>query len=384
MKYRMYNVFLKKIKKEKIAIAASNVVYAILYMVYLFTRVFLNKKNSIEPEKAEKILNDYSPKPQMEYSCKNNEKKEVQLSIIVPAYNSEKTIVECVKSVIEQVTSVKYELIIINDGSTDNTKGLVEKIKDSHIRIIDQDNRGFSGARNRGIDECVGSFIMFLDSDDKMLDNSIESMMKSINDNEADIVQGGFCAFDNHHCNTTVFDNMSISKYKNKTLPGYPWGKIYRRDLFDNVRFPLNVWFEDTIVCILLYRLSRKIVTIKDVVYAWRLNPEGITRNARKKKKCVDHYWVMEHTIKKAGELGLPNDDIQYELVKGHLSSLMYRRLSLQGEEVLKSAFALACRLLDGIRPKDYVVKGRMIEKDIEKAFRTGNYKLWKWASFVV
>lgn len=125
-------------------------------------------------------------------------------------------------------------------------------------------------------------------------------------------------------------------------------------------------------------------VVTDEIVYAWRLNPNGITSNARKNKKCIDHYWVMEHCLEKAKELGLPNDKVQYELVKGHLSTLMYRRLSLQGEEVLESTFVLGCEMLDSIRPNDYKCEGNLVERDLEKAFITRNYKLWKLASFVV
>ncbi len=92
----------------------------------------------------------------------------------------------------------------------------------------------------------------------------------------------------------------------------------------------------------------------------------------------------MEYVLEKAKQLGLPNDELQYTLVKGHMSSLLYRRLSLQPEEVIESAFVMACDLLGNIRPTNHVESGRLIEKDIEKSLKTRNYKLWKLASFIV
>ena len=154
--------------------------------------------------------------------------------------------------------------------------------------------------------------------------------------------------------------------------------------MFNQLRFPLDVWFEDTIVCMVLYRLCKKMVVISDSVYAYRLNPNGITAKARHSKKCIDHYWVMEQVLEDAMQNGLANDGLQYDLVKSHMSTLLYRRISLMPDNVMESAFNLACEMLDNIRPKSYKIGRRTIEKDIDKAFITRNYKLWKLASFIV
>ena len=310
------------------------------------------------------------------------------LSIIVPSYNAEQTIMECIKSVIRQKTRYDYELIIINDGSKDCTQNIVESIKDNHIRVINQENRGFSGARNRGIDECVGKYIMFLDSDDLLQGNCIDEMMDAIIDNSADIVQGSYFSFVgniNNRQNTIltakIIENDSAQMVAN---PGFPWAKIYKRELFNNIRFPLDVWFEDTIVCMLLYRMCKKMVVTDYIAYAYRINTEGITQNARHSKKCVDHFWVMEYVLEETEKLGLPKDNVQYGLIVNHMSTLLYRRISLMEQEVIESSFVMACEMLDKIRPNNYISNGNFIEKDIEKAFRARNYKLWKFASFVV
>ena len=383
MKQRIKNVLKKRIGDNVLSAAISNIIYGILLVGYYLLRCFFKGRAKLTTQDALDILNNKSAKPRMDYEC-NNKSETIDLSIIVPAYNAANTIEECVRSVINQKCKYSYELIIVNDGSTDNTLALVEKIQDSHIVLINQENRGFSVARNRGIDEATGRYITFLDSDDYLVDNCLEKMMDRITEADADIVQGSFYAFNDSAKMYSMMNDEELNKNEILKCTGYPWGKIYKRELFDKIRFPLDVWFEDTIVCMILLRMAKKIVTCSDVVYAWRLNPSGITSTARKNNKCVDHYWVMEHTVLKANEVGLPNDEIQYKLVEGHLSSLMYRRLSLQGEDVLRSAFVLACELLERIRPSGYKAKGRLVEKDIDKAFRTGNYKLWKWASFVV
>lgn len=383
MKQRLHNTFIRIFKNNTIARILATIGYVGLFLAYCLVRLFLKNESKVDINQARNNLEKLSAKPSMSYKI-SSKKTTKELSIIVPAYNAEETIRCCIESVVNQNTEVDFELIVVNDGSSDKTRSIVESIDDEHLILTNQKNRGFSGARNRGIDESHGKYIMFLDSDDMLIDNCIESMMRQIKDGNADIIQGSFYSFDKDYRKMTILRKNVITDDDKVFAPGYPWAKIYKKEVFENIRFPLDVWFEDTIVCMLIYRLCSKMIVTDEVVYAWRLNPNGITKNARKNKKCIDHYWVMEHTLEKAKELGLPNDKVQYELVKGHLSTLMYRRLSLQDEEVIESAFVLGCEMLDSIRPKGYKCKCNILEKDLEKAFVTRNYKLWKLASFVV
>ena len=331
-------------------------------------------------------MDSCSNKPDMKTTYTNKECSK-DLSIIVPAYNAEKTIRECIDSVISQQTSVDYELIIVNDGSSDKTKEIVTSIKSDKKVLINQENKGFSGARNTGIDASVGKYIMFLDSDDMLVGNCIEGMMGKIRKSGADIIQGSYYSFleNTNNFNYSKFQDTIVTSTESiLKAPGFPWAKIYKREMFNQLRFPLNVWFEDTIVCMVLYRMCKKMVVTSDVVYAYRLNPNGITAKARHSNKCIDHYWVMEQVLEDARNSGLQSDEIQYDLVKGHMSTLLYRRISLMSDEVIEGAFNLACQMLENIRPENYKVKGRTIDKDIERAFETRNYKLWKLASFIV
>ncbi len=386
MKQRMYNTFLKKIGKDSVARLLANIGYAVLMVYYYIARSFKRGRCTMTPDESRKVLENTSPRPSME-TTKTNKNPEKDLSIIVPAYNADKTIQQCVDSVINQDTKVDYELIIINDGSKDNTEEIVKRINSDKIILINQKNKGFSGARNTGIDASTGKYIMFLDSDDMLVGDCIEYMMKRIKEEDADIVQGSYYSF------VDGSDNINYSKYSNGILtntkkilgaPGFPWAKIYKREMFNQIRFPLDVWFEDTIVCMVLYRLCRKMIVTSDVVYAYRLNPDGITAKARHSKKCIDHYWVMEQVLNDAQANGLANDETQYGLVKSHMSTLLYRRISLMSDEVMESAFNLACEMLENIRPEQYNLGRRKIERDIDRAFKTRNYKLWKLASFIV
>lgn len=116
------------------------------------------------------------------------------VSVIIPTYNREKTIMKSLQSVLEQ-TFTDIEVIIVDDGSTDNTKQIIKSINDDRIRYIYQDNKGACSARNRGIKEARGEYIAFQDSDDKWQRNKIEIQLSALQHNQADIC---FCRFTKH------------------------------------------------------------------------------------------------------------------------------------------------------------------------------------------
>lgn len=394
MKQRMLNTFTRILKLKVLANIFANIGYIILKIYYVLARMFLSLKDNkrlescIALDKAYERINGIRPKPKMNDVIVNKgQDKKIDLSIVMPAYNVGKYIKECIESIIKQRTKYNYELLIINDGSKDNTDNIIRNIKDEHIKYIIQDNKGLSGARNTGINNSVGKYIMFVDSDDVMCDGSIEIMMDAIINNDADILVGGYYIFtnntDKHYFvdKQRIIDNNPCEAVKN---PGYAWGKIYKRSLFNEIRFPLDAWYEDTLVCSVLYRIAKKIAVIEQPIYGYRINPEGISRTARSSAKSIDHYWVMEHALELSDKLGLTHDEVLYNLVFNHMSTFLYRRMSLMEEEAIKATFIMACNMLKNIKPEGYQIKGNMMKKDLEKAFNTGNYKLWKLASFLV
>lgn len=358
-------------------------------MYYYIARIFLRKTLDISKEEAFKKVNEVSKKPIKKYTLNKRVIDEnIDLSIIVPAYNVSEFIEECINSVLSQKTKFKYELIVINDGSKDDTLDKINLFKeDSHLKIINQENRGFSGARNRGIDEAKGKYIMFLDSDDLLCENSIEKLMKTAYDKNADIVQGAYYTFDkNGNKFYTNIEPIEIDRRvdnKEISVPGFPWGKVYRAQLFEKIRFPLDFWYEDTIVNYLLARLSNKYVAISDYIYGYRINEKGITFTSKKSKKVLDTYWIIEEMIDLSKEIGLKVDDSIYDMTVFQLSNLLYRRIHSLDDEVIKNTFILSSYLMKDIGIKDSKDKS-IIFRDIEKAFKTQNYKLWKLASFVI
>ena len=358
-------------------------------MYYYIARIFLRKGLNISKEEAFKKVNEVSKKPIKKYILNKRVINEnIDLSIIVPAYNVSEFIEQCISSVLSQKTAFKYELIVINDGSKDDTLDKINLFKENrHLKIINQENRGFSGARNRGIDEAKGKYIMFLDSDDLLCENSIEKLMKTAYDKNADIVQGAYYTFDKDKNKFyTNIEPIEIDRRvdnKEISVPGFPWGKVYRAQLFEKVRFPLDFWYEDTIVNYLLARLSNKYVAISDYIYGYRINEKGITFTSKKSKKVLDTYWIIEEMIDLSKEIGLKVDDSIYDMTIFQLSNLLYRRIHSLDDEIIKNTFILASYLMKDIGIKDSKDKS-IIFRDIEKAFKTQNYKLWKLVSFVI
>ena len=390
MKQRMYNTFSRIFKNHVIAKVLSEVGYALLMVYYMVARNFVKsrKKKIYDASKVrEELLREY-PIENMESEIINLPTNEhVDLSIIMPAYNVEEYIKEAIDSVLNQKTKYNYELIIVNDGATDNTKEIIQSIKSDKIKYIEQKNQGLSGARNTGINNAIGKYITFMDSDDLLEDGSIEIMMDALINNKADIVVGSYAMFMNiNHKQKCLNEPKIIENNPEQAVcnHGYAWGKIFKRKMFNNIRFPMGKWYEDTIICNVLFRMPCKMVVLSEIVYDYRINYGGISRTARGSIKSLDHYWVMEDAIKQAEKNNIENDQVLYALAFGHLSSLLYRRVSNLDDKVIEDVFVLACELINNIKPSEYEVKGRIINKDIQDAFESYNYKLWKLASFIV
>ena len=178
------------------------------------------------------------------------------ISVIVPVYNTEKYIEKCVMSILNQ-TYKNLEIILIDDGSTDNSPQICDSLaeKDNRITVIHQPNGGVSSARNIGLDNTHGDYITFVDSDDYIAPNMIEFLSENIGD--TNIAMCGYTSVDENgnlspQENVTVTDGIiSTDTFWNyfytDTRIYYVtlWAKLYKCHLWNNVRFPLNTLHED-------------------------------------------------------------------------------------------------------------------------------------------
>ncbi|WP_022760615.1 glycosyltransferase [Butyrivibrio sp. AD3002] len=312
-------------------------------LCYLFSKKVL--KNNVED--AYSLLNSYYPKP--DSTCLGNNvisEPKYDLQIIVPTYNNEKYLEECINSIISQKTTYKWKLIIINDGSTDNSKQILNKYTDiPNIEIIHSENGGLSSARNIGLSNIEAAYITFVDSDDTMPPNTIQHLLDCAIKNDADIVEGSYYRlYDDRQVKFNHLKNEQLNS--SSKLIGMAWGKVYKSSLFKNIIFPKNMWFEDTICAFFLYHSAKRIFTISDYVYSYRIVTSSISHSSSKKMKSIDTIWVTDLVLKEYSKLNLPKDRSYHNTVMKQII-LNEKRLCKLPIDVQESAFIIIADLFE-------------------------------------
>lgn len=166
------------------------------------------------------------------------------LSIIIPNYNSEKHINKCLKSILEQ-TYKDYEIIIVDDMSTDNSVELIKEYKDERIKLIELDHKAYNGGtRNIGVKEAKGNYILFVDCDDWIYSKeSLKEIVKTIASSRADLIRLSYVAHKGKECKIRLRES-SLKDLANTVFVA-PWTKCVKRELF--VDFPENTLLEDVV-----------------------------------------------------------------------------------------------------------------------------------------
>lgn len=297
------------------------------------------------------ILENFSSKPKgscirenalsCPFSC--------DLQIIVPAYNVEKYLKQCMDSILAQRTKYRFHVVLVDDGSTDRTGEIADAyLGDSRVTVIHQENRGLSGARNRALENIFAEYLMFVDSDDMLAEGAIEALLDAAYTNQAKIVQGSFYEmYDDTRspvCNTDSTVTCVAPALGN--LDGFPWGKVFRSDLFASLVFPEGFWFEDTMLSVLIFSQVEKAYILTRTVYTYRqTNPNSITKNSVTKPKCIDTFYVTKQTLCEHAELGLPIDQAYVEKVFRQIL-LNEKRIRNVPERVKEAVFILSADLV--------------------------------------
>lgn len=224
-----------------------------------------------------------------------------EISIIVPVYNEKKYLYRCVNSIINQ-TYINFELILVDDGSKDGSQDLCDELEktDKRIKVIHKKNGGLSSARNEGISISKGKYIGFVDSDDWIADTMYEDLFNMITKYECDIASVSYALAKNieygkdkkEKCSKEEIKIYEREKFlfiyldegmKNRITDFPVWNKLYRKELFDTIRFPVGKNYEDIVTNFLLIGKSKKICKSNKVCYFYFQNDTGITRSCLKK-----------------------------------------------------------------------------------------------------
>ncbi len=239
------------------------------------------------------------------------------ISIIIPVYNVEKYIRKCLDSVICQ-TYKNLEIIVVDDGSPDNCGKICDEYaeKDQRIKVIHKENGGLSSARNVGIDAACGRYLCFLDSDDYIIETYVEKLYNAMTETDADIVQCEFIETAGDDA-VSIPEDKKISIIDGKAMIGklydyygisaptvVVWTKLYKKELFEGLRFPVGRIHEDEATTYKLFYKADKIALTSEKLYCYRIAQGSITRSGFSLKK-LDFLKAVEERAKFYEESGL-------------------------------------------------------------------------------
>lgn len=214
----------------------------------------------------------------------------MKVSVIVPVYNVEGYLEKCVESILAQ-SFKEFELILVDDGSADQSGALCDQLaeKDGRIRVIHQENRGLGGARNTGLHAAKGEWLLFVDSDDWIDPWTLDSSLALGEEQDADMVVFGFRSVDEQGNVLGTFaekqpkgEPLTAAEHKDILLIGpAAWNKLYRRSLFEKtgVEYPSRVWYEDIRTTQKLLPAVRRAVFSDYVGYNYLQRPGSIMNN---------------------------------------------------------------------------------------------------------
>ena len=250
----------------------------------------------------------------------------MKLSIIVPVYNVKDFLSACLNSLVNQ-TLDDYEIILIDDGSTDGSAEIISEYKNKYPELIQAlrvENGGQGRARNFGIEMARGEYLGFIDSDDWIAENMYEKMYNKAKAENADIV---ICDFLEKFSDGR--ENYLCAALQEQLLAsaGSACNKIFRSSIIENVRFPHGLWYEDFYFSAIMLLKSRRTVFISEALYFYRRGQESTMHNNNSRKN-LDIIAIMD----KLAEFMLPRDlkdDFDFLLIN-HVGIDSINRLALQ------------------------------------------------------
>ncbi len=309
---------------------------------------------------------------------------EVDLSVIIPVFNTQEFLDDCLNSIVTQKTMYKYEVICVNDGSTDKSSEILDKYERYEcISIVSQDNSGYSGARNTGLENAKGKYIMFIDSDDFVSDNYFDSMINKAETTNADIVVGCYtkCNRKSKRLKKYTYDDKEYTDFFDYSIfDGSPWGKIYRRNLWDECIFPTDMMFEDTIIFNIIFRLCRKIRVNEVGIYYYRIYGENTIDRYQGRKECLDCVWTIKYSLARCEELMIKNEIDYLPWLLLQCSVHIFSRLVGFSEDTKKSVFLIACDIVNrfcSIIGAEKVNFSDFVLNKLILSFKKNNYVLW-------
>lgn len=239
------------------------------------------------------------------------------ISVIVPVYKVEPYLDRCVQSIVDQ-TYRNLEIILVDDGSPDNCGAMCDAWaeKDSRIRVIHTKNQGSSAARNTALDLAQGNFIAFVDSDDyvehRMLSHLYDLLEQDVDIAECAYVSTAddFATFDLSSDSVMIYTTSEAMRehIQDRVFQQVIWNKLYRRNVIDNIRFPIGKKIDDEFFTYQVIGRARALAHSEKVCYAYRQQPNSVMHTvpihnwyAAIEAKCLRHEYILSHFPELAG-----------------------------------------------------------------------------------
>lgn len=256
----------------------------------------------------------------------------MEVSLIIPVYNVEGYLDKCLQSV-EKQTCKDIEVIIINDGSTDNSYEIVKKYveRNENFQCYTIENRGQGGARNYGLEKARGKYVCFLDSDDYISVDCIEKLLQKAKESDSDVVvcnnydvdeDGNVIEYYKNkyqHSTTSVHEEPSI--FFNRVCP---WGKLYKKELFEGLEFVSRQWYEDMRLLPKVLLKANKVSYIEDSLFYY-VQRQGSTMNNSKVERNIEIINAFEDLFSYFKQNGF------YEQFKEELEYLVIEHIVVAG-----------------------------------------------------
>ena len=299
----------------------------------------------------------------------------MKISVIIPVYNSSTNLRKCLDSVVNQ-TLKDIEIIVINDGSTDDSKNIIEEytVKYKNIIFIDQENKGIGKTRNIGIKKATGEYITFVDSDDYIKENMLEEYYKYAKKHNFDLVIGSYIKKINNK--EIIFENNKFKTGNVKTTPQIlylieygPWAKLYKREMLinNNIYFDEKRKYEDMPFVSKALLKSKLIGQITEPYYYYIIHNNSETTTMDKRVfdildilKEIKDYYKREYYLR---------DELDYVMIDKITTYMLQQRVQKDNKlriEFINAGYAFLNKNIKNWRGNKYYKKTNFLKRIIK------------------
>lgn len=316
--------------------------------------------------------------------------RNIKFSIIVPAYNIQEYIEKCINSILAQDYE-NFEIIIVNDGSTDNCEKICKKYvkKDSRIKYIYKENGGLSSARNKGIENATGDYIWFIDGDDYIKDTSLSIIEESISKEQSsfDIIW-----FKNYIDRNNTISKNNVFRKENDIRKQYilnqtsAWNKVFRREFLNqhNFEFPLGIIYEDLAVLPSLCIYTDKILFLDEYLYYYVIRTNSIMHIKKFKANRDDKFIAIDKVLNifnKQKSFNKYKAELEFLCIK-HLLVTYSTEILKYNSSIYKPRIKRAVDYIEKTFPKyeknEYFLKESLVTRFFCKCLKRNRYIICK------